>query len=169
MAVQFGAFGEIEHWEPNLRREPMKIHEDGSIEVVVMTLGVPSPRSGRTYNADDIKRLISKPSFKHRVEGGFLEGEYQLRARGSVNRLMEVRDERICAHFKDVRIEDDEVLARMIPSGPLKHKLEGKVYPKDFDVAMRASVRVSPDDDNIQVAGIISFDIVSPLPVNQRY
>lgn len=169
MAVQFGAFGEIEHWEPNPRREPMKIHEDGSFEVIVLQLDVPSPRTGKIYNSQDIKRLINDPSFKHRVEGGFMTGEYSPRFRDSINRMMEVRLERVCAQYKNIRIQDGELLAELIPFGPFSDALVGKVYQRDFDVAMRATVRTVPINNVYDVAGLISIDVVTPFPVDKRY
>jgi hypothetical protein len=135
---------------------------------------------GQFYKFDPVKKLFQDPnsSLQRRLHNGFLKGEngHPVLASGMskedyFRRLLEIREDNICCHIKELRTVDlgmqeigcpngqniIQVKGKIKPDGPLGGMLEARLKDPDMNVAF--SIRTLTRD--YMYAGIHYKDVVS--------
>lgn len=140
--------------------------EDGSFEAVVKVLGEPD-HLGRVWEPEAMKDAIAR--FNARVEKGIAHGELGQPAMhvGENPQLFRERCQltymdNACCTITDARVEDNKVLAKIIPAGRWKGSLEQMLEDQvPLTLGIRALCQVTEDREMI-VKDIVTFDVISP-------
>jgi hypothetical protein len=156
---------------------------DGYYEIIVGAVDVYNS-TGAFYDFQSAKALFdASASLQRRIQAGQLRGEYGhpkkepgMSMRDYINRIMEIREENICCHFKEIRLEAGlvpsqgakpviAIVAKLKPCGPKGPALQAQLDNPNENVSF--SIRSLTDDNYVgstlvkTLRSIICWDYVN--------
>lgn len=156
---------------------------DGYYEIIVGAVDVYNS-AGAFYDFQSAKALFdASASLQRRIEAGQLRGEYGhpkresgMSMRDYINRIMEIREDNICCHFKEIRLETGlvksqgakpviAIVAKIKPCGPKGPALQAQLDNPNENVSF--SIRSLTDDQYVgntlvkTLRSIICWDYVN--------